>query len=153
MAEFGVAPQAASTSTTSDPMSDPTLQLATQPPEAGVPAPAIMFSDPSDPAPPYAVVAQAAREAAGAPVVNNFFFSMAPDGTRRIRGHFGPALTAMLVSLDVHTRYWPELAACVCQAYTEEDVPDVLRVCGVPELHIPYLLLLISAEGSLPIMS
>jgi hypothetical protein len=113
MAEFGVAPQAASTSTTSDPMSDHTLQLATQPPEAGVPAPAIMFSDPSDPAPPYAVVAQVAREAAGAPVVNKFFFSMAPDGTQCIRGRFGPALTAMLVSLDVHTRHWPELAACV----------------------------------------
>jgi hypothetical protein len=57
----------------------------------------------------------------------------------------------MLVSLNVHTRYWPEIKICTHRGYSEEDWPDVLRVCGVPESHIPYLLLLISAENVLPV--
>jgi len=76
---------------------------------------------------------------------------MTPDGSQRIRGRFGPALTAMLMSLNVNSRYWGEISIFVRKGYSEDDVPDVLRVCGVPELHIPYLLLLIDAERALPV--
>jgi hypothetical protein len=117
------------------------------------PAPAILFSSSNalDPAPPYSAAITQSLQESGMPVVNNFFFALNLDGARRRRAQFGPAITAMLVSLNMHTRYWPEIKICTRRGYSEEDWPDVLHVCGVPESHIPYLLLLISAENVLPV--
>jgi len=166
MREFGIVPQEAPTI----PSDVPTIQLVSEPdlepaspltpqtrlevstsssrlskPTVADTAPAILYSNPSDPAPPYAAVAQVGQES-NPSVINNFFFSMTPDGSRRICGRFGPALTAMLMSLNVNS------TICVHEGYSEDDMPDVLHVCGVLELHIPYLLLLINAERALPVM-
>ena len=45
----------------------------------------------------------------------------------------------------------PTHAVPMCHPrYAEEDWPEVLQVCGVPESHIPYTLHMISIETLLP---
>jgi len=70
--------------------------------------------------------------------------------TAHICGRFSPGLTVVLVLLNVPPTYWHEIHVCVCGGYGEEDWPEVLRVCGVPESHIPYTLHMVGAESLLP---